>query len=170
MIILLHQLATILLEGAGARNAAVLFKKDANDDWNRECYLDVGYGTTGTFDNLPGDLAIKNSQVIATGGGGAGLNIFNLSGERTQYFDTNPTLLRRQIIMFVSDDYLITGYPPSTNEYSPTIYKNHSTYRNKIDYLDDILPINLTQFPTASRYARYAAAYHNNEILWSNIR
>ena len=153
-------------EGAGARNAAVLFKKDANDDWNRECYLDVGYGTTGTLYNLPGDLAIKNSQVIATGGGGQGLNIFNLSGERTQYFDTSITLLRRQIIMFVSDDYLITGYPPSTNEYSPTIYKYSDPSWNKIDYLNDILPINLTQSSTASRYAQYAAAYHNNEILF----
>ena len=68
--------------------------------------------------------------------------------------------------MFVSDDYLITGYQASTNEYSPTIYKYSDPSWNKIDYLYDILPINLTQFSTSSRYAEYAAAYHNNEILF----
>ena len=70
--------------------------------------------------------------------------------------------------MFVSDDYLITGYPPSSTlqDGKPTIYKYSDPSWNKIDYLDDILPINLTQSSTSSRYARYATAYHNNEILF----
>ena len=152
--------------GGGSREGAVLFKKDANDDWNRECYLTVTYESNQIHYNFPGDVVIKNSQVIATGHGGQSLNIFNFSGERTQFFNTLDMSLRREVIMFISDDYLVTGFNPGSNEYSPTIYKYSDPSWNKIDYLNDILPINLTQSSTSSRYARYATAYHNNEILF----
>ena len=145
------------LNGA-AREGAILFKKDTNDDWNIEAHLDVSWDQGGTNSYYPDDLAIKNSQIIAISNNGKGVSIFDLTGVRKQYFYTASTNLIRRSIMLVSNDYIITGSQTDHN-YFPTIYKYSDPSWNKIYYLKPPLPANLTRSSIYMQYGLFAGAY-----------
>ena len=148
------------------RQGAVVYKKDAQDNWALHAYLNVGYHSSTTY-NYAQDLDINanSNTIVAIGVNGRSINIFDLNGVRKQFIILS-TLDRRYYITYLSDKYLITGYEHNTSNYAPILYKYSDPSWNKVLSVGEFLPSSTLEKTTNSRYG-LMSAYHNNEIVLS---
>ena len=111
-------------------------------------------------------MRFTGSLIYATAYVGTAILIFKLDGTLKQYINTYSTSYRRSTIMFLNDDYLITGFSTSST-YNPTIYEYSDPSWNKITSIGNMLPIgDLTPVNTTSpRYGNFYAQYNNDFVF-----